>query len=465
MSDSKFDIIIIGGGPAGYVAALWAAQRGAKTALVEKKYLGGTCLNVGCIPSKALIHCVELLDMAKDSKRFGITFGEPEVDFDKVRGYKDRVVKQLVSGVEMLLKGRAVQVFRGTGIITAPNEVRVLSEDSDQRLAGDKIIVCSGSIPFCLPICDYGDPRMMTSDNAVSLPGPPESLAVIGGGAIGLEFAFIYSGFGTKVTVIEMLPRILPTEDPEASEVLAKSLARRGVKMAVAAKVKEIGDTPTHKRVVYEQEGAEVAVDAEMVLMAVGRRAATDGMGLEEIGVAMDRGRISVNASMQTSVPSVYAAGDCLRGIGLAHLASHEGIAAVDNALGREAHVCLDCVPSGIYTVPEVASVGLREHEAKERGIEVTIGKFPFTALGKALVINEREGFVKLVAEAGTGRMLGGTIVGPKATELIAEVALAVQHKLTMADIAETIHGHPTLNEAVGEAAHAGLGMPIHNMG
>jgi dihydrolipoamide dehydrogenase len=465
MSDSKFDIIIIGGGPAGYVAALWAAQRGAKTALVEKKYLGGTCLNVGCIPSKALIHCVELLDMAKEGKRFGITFGEPEVDMDKVRGYKDRVVKQLVSGVEMLLKGRAVEVFRGNGILTGPREVRVLSEESDQRIAGDKLVVCSGSIPFCLPICNYGDPRIMTSDNAVALPGPPESLVIIGGGAIGLEFAYIYSGFGTKVTVIEMLLRILPTEDPEASEVLAKSLARRGVKMAVAAKVKEIGDTPHHKRVVYEREGAEEAVDAEMVLTAVGRRAATDGMGLEEIGVTMDRGRIQVSPAMQTSVPGVYAAGDCLRGIGLAHLASHEGIAAVDNALGREASVCLECVPSGIYTVPEVASVGLREHEAQERGIAVTIGKFPFTALGKALIINEREGFVKLVAEAATGRMLGGTIVGPKATELIAEVALAVQHKLTIGQIAETIHGHPTLNEAVGEAAHGGLGMPIHYIG
>ncbi len=465
MSDNHFDVLIIGGGPAGYVAALWSAQRGAKTALVEKKYLGGTCLNVGCIPSKALIHCVEMLDMAKEGKRFGITFGDPAVDMDKVRGYKDRVVKQLVSGVEGLLKGRSVEVFRGTGIVTGPNAVRVVSEDADVALSADKIVVCSGSLPFYLPICDYGDPRIMTSDNAVSLPGPPASLAVIGGGAIGLEFAFIYSGFGTKVTVIEMLPRILPTEDPEASEVLAKSLTRRGVKLCPASKVQEIGDTPSGKRVVFEREGTEEAVEAEMVLVAVGRRAATDEMGLEEAGVVMDRGRIQVNAELQTSVPSIYAAGDCLRGIGLAHLASHEGIAAVDNALGREGHVCLDCVPSGIYTVPEVGSVGLREHEATEKGIAVTIGKFPFSALGKATVLNEREGFVKLVADAATGRMLGGTIVGPKATELVAEVALAVQHQLTITDIAETIHGHPTLNEAVGEAAHAGLGMPIHFMG
>ncbi len=465
MSDTKFDLIVIGGGPAGYVAALWSAQRGARTAVVEKKHLGGTCLNVGCIPSKALIHCVELLDLAKEGKRFGITFGEPEVDMDKVRAYKDRVVKQLVSGVEGLLKGRAVEVYRGTGVLTSPTSVRVFSQEPHFDLQADRIVVCSGSVPVCLPICDYGDPQIMTSDIAAGLPGPPESLAVIGGGAIGLEFAYIYSGFGTKVTVIEMLPRILPTEDPEASEVLAKSLQRRGVKLSPSSKVQQIGDTPTAKRVVFEREGAEEAVEAEMVLMAVGRRAATDGMGLEEVGVSLDRGRIQVNAQLQTSVPSIYAAGDCLRGIGLAHLASHEGIAAVDNALGGEGQVCLDCVPSGIYTVPEVASVGLREHEAAERGVEITIGKFPFTALGKATVLNEREGFVKLVAETATGRLLGGTIVGPKATELIAEVALAVQHKLTLSDVAETIHGHPTLNEAVGEAAHAGVGMPLHYLG
>lgn len=465
MSDNHFEVLVIGGGPAGYVAALWSAQRGAKTALVEKKHLGGTCLNVGCIPSKALIHCVEMLDMAKDGKRFGITFGEPQVDMDKVRGYKDRVVKQLVSGVESLLKARAVEVIRGTAVLTGPNDVRVLSEGPEVSLTADKLIVCSGSIPFCLPICDYGDPRIMTSDNAVSLPGPPASLAVIGGGAIGLEFAYIYSGFGTKVTVIEMLPRILPTEDPEASEVLAKSLSRRGVKLSPSSRVQEIGDTPDGKRVVFERDGEAQAVDADMVLVAVGRRAATDGLGLEEVGVEMDRGRIVVDSGLRTSVPSIYAAGDCLRGIGLAHLASHEGLAAVDSALGRESKVCLDCVPSGIYTVPEVASVGLREHEAAERGVAITLGKFPFSALGKATVLNEREGFVKLVADAATGRLLGGTVVGPKATELIAEIALAVQNRLTLTDVAETIHGHPTLNEAVGEAAHAGLGLPIHYLG
>ncbi|HEY3397960.1 MAG TPA: dihydrolipoyl dehydrogenase [Armatimonadota bacterium] len=462
MSDQHFDIVIIGGGPAGYVAALWAAQRGVKTALVEKKYLGGTCLNVGCIPSKALIHCVEMLDMAKEGKRFGISFGDPQVDMDKVRGYKDRVVKQLVSGVEGLLKGREVAVFRGLGVVTAAHEVTVQNEEGTVVLEASKIVVCSGSEPVCLPMCNLDDPRLMTSDTAVNLPGPPASLAVIGGGAIGLEFAYIYSGFGTKVTVIEMLPRVLPTEDPEASEVLAKSLTRRGVKLAVGSRVQEIGDTADGKRIVYETDGAELTVDAEMVLLAVGRRAATAAMGLEEVGVTLDRGRVQVNDSLQTAVPSIYAAGDCLRGIGLAHLASHEAIAAVDSALGHATHVCLDCVPSGIYTVPEVASVGLREHDAHERGADVTIGKFPFSALGKATVLNEREGFVKIVADAATGRVLGGTIVGPKATELIAEVTLAVQNQLTMKDIADTIHGHPTLNEAVGEAAMAGLGTPIH---
>jgi len=462
MPDTNFDLVIIGGGPAGYVAGLWSALRGARTAVVEKKYLGGTCLNVGCIPSKALIHCVEMLDMAKDGRRYGITFGEPQVDLDKIRAYKDRVVKQLVSGVEFLLTKREVQIFRGFGTVTGPNSVRVQTDSEVVELQAGKILVCSGSEPICLPMCNLDDPRLMTSDNAVSLPGPPASLAIIGGGAIGLEFAYVYSGFGTKVTVIEMLPRILPTEDPEASEVLAKALSRRGVKITVGSKVQQVEDTAEGKRVVFECDGQCQAVEAEMVLMAVGRRAATANMGLEEVGVTMERGRITVNEALQTSVPSIYAAGDCLRGIGLAHLASHEGIAAVDSALGRESHVCLDCVPSGIYTVPEVASVGVREHEARERGIQVTVGKFPFSALGKATVLNEREGFVKLIAEAASGRLIGGTIVGPKATELIAEVALAVQHRLTMQDVADTIHGHPTLNEAVGEAAFAGIGMPLH---
>ncbi len=462
MSDTKFDLVIIGGGPAGYVAGLWAALRGAKTAVVEKRYLGGTCLNVGCIPSKALIHCVEMLDMAREGKRFGITFGEPQVDLDKVRAYKDRVVRQLVSGIEFLLAKREVQIFRGFGMVAGPHSVAVQTESGLLELEAGRILVCSGSEPICLPMCSLDDPRLMTSDNAVSLPGPPASLAIIGGGAIGLEFAYIYSGFGTKVTVIEMLPRILPTEDPEASEVLAKALSRRGVKIAVGSKVQEVEDTAAGKRVVFECEGECQAVEAEMVLMAVGRRAATAGLGLEEVGVAMDRGRITVNQALQTSVPSIYAAGDCLRGIGLAHLSSHEGMAAVDSALGQESHVCLDCVPSGIYTVPEVASVGIREHEAREQDREVTIGKFPFSALAKATVLNEREGFVKLIADAASGRLIGGTIVGPKATELIAEVALAVQRQLTMQDVADTIHGHPTLNEAVGEAAFAGIGMPLH---
>jgi dihydrolipoamide dehydrogenase len=464
MSAKKFDLVVIGGGPAGYVAALWGAQHGVSVALVEKKYLGGTCLNVGCIPSKALIHCVELLDMAKSSKRYGITFAEPEVDFGKVRGYKDRVVKQLVGGIEFLLEKREVAVFRGMATLTGPNEVSVQTDAETLTLEAGKIILCTGSEPLCLPICRLDDPLIMTSDNAVNLPGPPESLAVIGGGAIGLEFAFIYSGFGTKVTVVEMLPRILPSEDPEASEVLAKSLEKRGVTIAANSKVQEIADQNGKKRMVYECEGECTTIEADMALMAVGRRALTAGMGLEEVGVTLERGRVQVNENLQTSVPSIYAAGDCLRGIGLAHLASHEGIAAVDAALGGECHICLDCVPSGIYTVPEVGSVGLREHEAQGKGIEITVGKFPFSALGKATVLNEREGFVKLIAEAGTGRMLGGTIVGPKATELIAEVALAVQNKLTMQQIADTIHGHPTLNEAVGEAAHAGLGTPVHTL-
>ena len=465
MSEHSFDIIIIGGGPAGYVGAFRAAERGARTAVVEEKYLGGTCLNVGCIPTKALIHAAELLDSAKEASRFGISFGPASFDPDKVRAYKDRVVKQLVSGVEFLLGQRKVEVFRGHGTLTAPGEVRVDSPEGAVTLQAPRVVLCTGSYPVRLPLGDPQDPAIMTSDEAVQLPGPPASLAIIGAGAIGCEFAYLYSAFGAQVTLVEMLPRIMPTEDPEAAEVLAKSLAKRGVKMVTGARVTALDPCEAGRRVEWETETCGDAVEVEQVLVAVGRRSATANLGLEALGVAMDRANVKVNERLETSVPGLYAAGDCVRGVGLAHQASHEALAAVDNALGYESPICESCIPAGIYTNPEIASVGLREHEATERGIAVTVGKFPFSALAKATVLGKREGFVKLVADAASGVMLGGTIVGPHATELIAEITLAVQHKLTLADVAETVHGHPTLNEAVGEAAFAGIGLPLHYIG
>lgn len=462
MSETQFDIIVVGAGPGGYVAAIRAAQLGGRVALVEAREVGGTCLNRGCIPSKALIKCAEVFDTIKDAKTFGITVGEATLDFDGIRKHKDRTVKQLVAGIEMLLKARQIEVFQGTGRLLSPTEVEVQGAEATARISAKNIIWATGSVPFVLPIPGSDGPGVFTSDEAVNLPGPPASLAIIGGGAIGCEFAFVYSRFGTKVTVVEMMPGIMPTEDPEASEVLAKSLKKSGVKIATGAKAAAIEERDGQKVLVYTQDGEEKTVAADMVLMAAGRRANTADMGLAEAGVALERGCVQVNQSLQTNVESIYAIGDCVRGIGLAHWASHEGIAVAETILGDGPHQPNFYVPGVVFTNPEIGSVGMREHECAACNTQVVVGKFPFQALGKATAIREREGFVKLIASAEDGRLLGGTVVGPSATDLIAEITLAVQMGLKASDVAGTIHAHPTLAEAIGEAAMDVLGHGIH---
>lgn len=459
---AKFDIAIIGGGPAGYVAAIRAAQLGAHAALVEERDLGGTCLNRGCIPSKALLKCAEILQMPQGAKRFGISFSEPEVNLDRIRAHKDRAVKQLVSGVAGLMESNGVEVFAGRGTLAGANQIRISSGGEGQEIQAEKIILATGSLPLELPIPGADGENIFDSDQAVDLLGPPPRLVIVGGGYVGCEFACIYAAFGTKVTIIEMLERIVPGEDPEASEILTRALKKRGVQINCKSKVVSIADADSHKCIEYEQDGECARVEVDMVLMAAGRRAYTEGLGLEELGISTDRGRIQVDENLQTNVPNIYAAGDCLRGIGLAHLASHEGIAAVENALGVGGEVNYDAVPGCIFTHPEIASVGVKEHQADEEGVDITVGKFPYSALGKATAVGEREGFVKLIAEAGSNRVIGGTIVGPAATELIAEVTLAVQAEMTLDEVAETIHSHPTFAEGVMEAALAGLGRAIH---
>lgn len=462
MSESSFDVVVVGAGPGGYVAALRAAQLGGRVALVEAREVGGTCLNRGCIPSKALIKCAEVLEEVKNAKTFGINVAAASADYDGVRKHKDRTVKQIVMGVELLLRARQVQVFHGRGRLLSPQEVEITGPETSVRVTGKHIVWATGSVPFVLPIPGADSPGVFTSDEAVDLPGPPATLAIIGGGAIGCEFAYVYSRFGTKVTVVEMLPNILPTEDPEASEVLAKSLKKSGVKIVTGARANAIEQRDGANVLVFTQDGEERSVEAEMVLMAAGRRADTADMGLEEVGVELVKGCVRVDDERRTSVDSIYAIGDCVRGIGLAHWASHEGIIVAERLLGGGEHHGPMYVPGVVFTKPEIGSVGLREHEAAAQGVPVRVGKFPFQALGKATAIREREGFVKLVAAAEDGRLLGGTVVGPAATDLVAEITLAVQAGLTAADVAGTVHAHPTLAEAVGEAALATLGHAIH---
>ncbi len=461
---ADFDLIVLGAGPAGYVGAIRAAQLGAKVAVIEKSEVGGTCLNRGCIPSKALIHCAHLLDQAAAGRRFGIKFGEPEVDLGGVRKHADRCVTGLVTGVTGLFKAHKIMSVKGHGVVASPTEVTVTAESGKQKTVSTRyILVATGSTPFILPIPGSDGEGVFTSDQAVTLPGPFEDLAIIGAGAIGCEFAYVYSRFGAKVTIVEMLDRIVPTEDPDVTDVLGRALKKGGVGIELGAKCTAIdhGDGGK-KRLVFEQAGQEKSVEADAILMAAGRRALTAEIGLEQAGVQMDRGRITVDEQFKTAVDSIYAAGDCLRGIGLAHQASHEAVAAVESMFADGGHVNYAAMPAAIYTYPQVASVGLREHEARDKGIEVSVGTFPFSASGKASAIGEREGMMKLVADAKTGQLLGGAAVGPEVTELMAEVTLAVEMGVTAAELAATVHNHPTLSEVTGEAALDVLGRAIH---
>jgi dihydrolipoamide dehydrogenase len=463
VSPTPYDVALIGAGPAGYVGAIRAAQLGARVALVERDALGGTCLNRGCIPSKALISCVEALTAAKDASAFGVEVTVGGMDLDRMRRHMERCVKQLVSGVEGLMKKNGVTVVRGHGTLRSSGEVEVRAADgAATSVAARKTILATGSAPLRLPIPGGDLPGILTSDDALRLESVPESIAIIGGGAIGLEWAFIYAGLGSAVTVLEMLPTILPTEDEEITAELARALKKRGLKIVTGAACRAIEAADGGFRVVYEQDGQELSVSAQQVMMAAGRRAVTEELGLDAVGVETERRCIRVNDRFETSVADVYAVGDCLRGIGLAHQASHEAIAAVENALGGHGHVNYDAVPACVFTWPEVASVGLKERQAQERGLAVTVGRFPFRANGKSIAAGEREGFVKLIADAASGRLLGGAILGPEASSLIAEVTLAVHHELTAEDVAQTIHAHPTLAEVVGEAALAAAGRALH---
>lgn len=444
------------------MGAIRAAQLGARPALIEREQLGGTCLNRGCIPTKALISCVETLCLVKEAANFGVEAQVTSVHLEKMRAHAERCVKQLVSGVEGLMKKNRVAVFRGHGTLLSPCEIAVTGSDGMVSIRADRILLATGSVPLVLPIPGAHSCGLLTSDDALRLTEVPETIAIIGGGAVGLEWAFIYAGLGSKVTVLEMLPSILPTEDEEVTAELAKSLRKRGIRILTGACCQAVQETDSGYRVTYNCPEGENEVVADCVMMAAGRRAFTEDLGLERVGVETDRGRILANERFQTSVPGVYAAGDCLRGVGLAHQASHEAIAAVENALGHQGFINPNAVPACVFTWPEVASVGLKEREARERGLDITVGKFPFRANGKAIAAGEREGFVKLVAEASSGRILGGAIFGPSASTLIAEIALAVHHELTLADVAETIHAHPTLPEVVAEAAHLAMGAPLH---
>ena len=454
---ASFDVVILGGGPGGYVAALRAAQLGAKTAIVEKDRLGGTCLVRGCIPTKALLQSSELYTLAKSGAEFGVIADNIAFDWAAAQKRKTAVVDQLVKGVEGLLKAGGVTVLRGAGRLVGNGIVEVAAD----RITAKDIVIATGSAIARIPL--KGAEHTIDSDQILELKEVPARLAIIGGGVVGMEFAAMFAALGSKVTVLEMLPQVLPMVDADLVNVYLKHLAGVGGTVHTNSKVAEVAKVKSALQVRFSEGGEGGAVDADQVLLAVGRAPYTEGLGAEEAGVKLERGRVVVDAHLHTSAAGVWAIGDVIGGIMLAHVASYEGVCAVENIAGHTKRTPdYHAAPNCIYTHPEIAHVGLGEKEAKEGGVDVKVGRFPFAAAGRALTLGQTEGFVKVVADGRSGRLLGAHIVGPRATDLIAEATLAVQNGLTLEQLDLTIHAHPTLPEALMEAALAAQGRAIH---
>jgi dihydrolipoyl dehydrogenase len=463
MAREEFDLIIIGSGPGGYVAGIRADQLGLKTAVVEKdpKY-GGTCTLRGCIPTKALLHTAEVLDEIRDAGDLGVQVAAPALDINKAQDRKQKVVDANSKGIEFLLRKNKVTGLRGVGRIAGPHDVEVEGADGKRAYGAKFILVATGSVPREIPIAPTDGERILNSDHILELRKVPGSLAVLGAGAVGTEFASIYTSFGTKVTLIEMLPRVLPIEDEEVSAELQRALRKRGIEALTGTKLQSAEKTDGGVRLRLEG-GKKDTVEAEMLLVAIGRKPVTENLGLEALGIELERGYVKVDPLMRTAVPHIYAIGDVINTPWLAHVASSEGILAVEHMAGQPVKpINYDRVPSCTYCDPEVASVGLTEAKARERGYEVQVGKFPLTALGKARILGRTEGFVKVVRETKYDELLGVHIVGAHATDLIAEACVALQMEGTDEELFRTMHAHPTLSEAVMEAAHAAHGQAIH---
>jgi len=462
---STYDVIVIGSGPGGYVAAIRAAHNGLKAAIVEKdKKLGGTCLLRGCIPTKSLLHSADLLGELKTAKAHGIVAGEVGFDFAGVQKARAKVVTKSAAGVSYLMKTNQIDVHNGLGRLVDPGTVEVEGADGTTTLKTKNIILATGSVPKELPFLPVDGTHVLTSNELLEIKDPPASMLVLGAGAVGVEFASIYSRFGTECTVIEMLDHALPLEDPEISTEFEKLLNKRGIKVLTSTRL-ENAEVKDGKVVATITTGSEsTTLEAETVLVAIGRAPFTAGLGLEKVGLAAnEHGFIEVNEMLQTRVPNIYAIGDVVPTPQLAHVASSEALVAADHIAGKPVKpVKYHLTPSCTYSDPEVASVGLSEQRAKEQGYEVKVGKFPFSALGKARVMGQTDGFVKIVSDARYDEILGVHIIGPRATDLIAEGVVAMQLETTTEELARTMHAHPTLPEAILEAAHAAVHRPIH---
>jgi dihydrolipoamide dehydrogenase len=460
MADT-FDLIVLGGGPGGYVGAIRAAQLGMKVACVEKEdALGGTCLRVGCIPSKALLDSSELFEQIRHkAKSHGIVVAAPEIDIPAMMKRKDEVVTGLTRGVAGLFKKNKIEWVRGFGRLSGTDTVEVESSDGTSTLRAKNIMLASGSVPVELPFLKFDHERIIDSTGALSIPEVPEHLVVVGGGVIGLELGSVWLRLGAKVTVLEMAPTILPGMDAEVVKQADRIFRKQGFDIRTDTRV--TGAERKGDKVTVTVEGAD-PIEADYVLVAVGRRAYTEGMGFEEAGIKLERGVIQVDGHYHTGVGNVYAIGDAIGGRMLAHKAEEEGVAAVENMAGKPGHVMYEAVANVVYTWPEIASVGMTEEEAKAAGRDFKVGKFPWMANGRAKAMGETDGFVKILADSKTDRMIGAHIIGPRGSDLIAELALAMEFHASAEDIARTVHAHPTLPEAIKEAALAVGGRVIH---
>jgi dihydrolipoamide dehydrogenase len=463
MAGETYDLVVIGAGPGGYVCAIRAAQLGMKVACVEKRAtLGGTCLNVGCIPSKALLQASEKFHEAGHGlAAFGVKVGKVELDLAAMMAHKDKVVDANVKGVEFLFKKNKVDWVKGAARIAGPGRVAV----GDRVLETRAIVIATGSEVTPLRGIAIDEKRIVSSTGALELAAVPKAMAVIGGGVIGLEMASVWQRLGAKVTVVEFLDRVLPGMDGEVSKQTQRILARQGIEFRLSTKVISAAANDTGVALTLEPAagGAAATLAVDVVLVAVGRRPHVEGLGLAEAGVALDdKGRIATDHGFRTSVPGIYAIGDAIAGPMLAHKAEDEGVAVAEILAGQKPHVNYDAIPNVVYTWPEIAAVGATEEQLRQAGTEYRVGKFPFTANGRARAMNMTDGFVKILADKATDRVLGVHIVGPNAGDLIAELALAMEFGASAEDIARTCHAHPTLNETVKEAALAVDGRPIH---
>jgi dihydrolipoamide dehydrogenase len=457
----QYEVIVIGSGPGGYVAAIRCAQLGLRAAVIEREHLGGICLNWGCIPTKALLRSVEVVSLVQQSKEFGITFDNVQIHYGAAVQRSRRVVDRLVKGVAALLKKNQVDVIEGEGVLVGPREVEV--RPAGTRLTAQNVILATGARPRSIPGVEIDREQVITSREALALEEVPESLVIIGAGAIGVEFADITQTYGSRVTLVEMLPHLLPAGDAEISEELERSFRRRKIKMLTGTKVEGLTKETGSVRVVVSGPQGTEELTAEKVLVAVGVAANTETLGLDAAGVEADRGFIKVDSRMATNVPGIYAIGDVTGPPLLAHVASHQGLIAAETIAGRDVEPFTpEEVPYATYCHPQVASVGLTEEQARTRGHEVQVGRFPFRGSGKALALGDYEGLVKLVTHAATGELLGAHLIGPEVTELLQELVLAKKLKATASDLAGAIHAHPTLSEALMEAALAVSGEAIH---